>query len=273
MATSTSLRTIWITIRAVNYATNTFNQLIGQMADLQKKEAGIIQQNFNLAKSALSAGILFQVLGQQIGGVGGQFLNYGAYVMYAISALNLLQGVQKFVESGMLSHQVVVFGLTMSYQALYMSIAAAVGVFLVLYQALSAMKNPVADAIAIVGGLIAVLIALVALEGAASMGLALVGIAAGAAGGLALAQQVGSFQMGTRMAETTGPAIIHHGEVIYNPSTGRPTQVGNDLRGGIGGTTTIDASMHVDTLNTKASEEDLNNILLKQGRKIANDQR
>jgi branched-subunit amino acid transport protein AzlD len=267
MATSTSLRTIWITIRAVNYATNTFNQLIGQMAELQKKEAGIIQMNMNLAKSAMSAGILFQVLGQQIGGVAERFLNYGAYVMYAISALNLLQGVQKFVASGMLAHQVTVFGLTMSYQMLYLSIAAAVGVFMILYQVLSAMKNPVADAIAIIGGLIAVLIALIALEGAASMGLALVGIAAGAAGGLALAQQYGAFQMGTRMVGATGPAIVHHGEIIYNPATNRPTQVGTDLAREGGESNVWHVPITIENVHTKAEIDDVDEQMRKSLRK------
>jgi hypothetical protein len=79
-------------------------------------------------------------------------------------------------------------------------------------------------------------------------------------------------QMGTRQVAETGPALLHKGEVVYNPSTGRPTQVGNDLAGGSGGTS-IDASMHVDTINTKMDTEELNDFVRKQQRTIAQNNR
>lgn len=275
MATSTSLRTVWITIRATNYAFNTFNQLIGQMANLQKTEASLIQTNLNLTKSAMSVGILFSVLGQQIGGIGGQFMEYFSYMAYGMAILQGLTSVIRILDSGLLTHMATAIGLKIAWWEIFVAIGAAAGVFMLLKDNVGVIAAGLL-AIATAAGILAL-----ALWSSATAMSTLTWGAAAIAGGAAIAgaaavglHAAGMFQMGTRMVGQTGSAFVHHGEVIYNPSTGRPTQVGNDLSGGLGGgVTTIDASLHVETLNTKASEEQLNELLRKQGRKIAEGQR
>lgn len=273
-ASTGSLRTIWIEIRALNYTMNVFSDVIRQINMMQKAEETSAIASMNMAKAALSAGLLFGVLSQQVGGVGGQLLKYGSYVMYAIAGMQLMNSMLQVLDSGLMLHEVQVLGVTTTWGALYITIAAVVGIFFVLYEALNAMRSPVADAISIIGGLIIALIALVTLEGMASMGVALAGIAAGAAGAAALVSQYSgfSFASGTRSAPETGPMLIHKGEIIYNPSTGRPTQIGNELAG-TNGNNYSEMSVRIDTVNTKSDIDDVDQKLRKINRTIAQNRR
>lgn len=274
---STNLRTIWITLRAANYTTNVFTNVIQNCSSLEASEKKLINASLNLGKASMSAGILFGVLGSQIGGTSGQILSYVSYMMYAVSAFSYLKAGILLLNSFLGQHAAIVNFLSSAYFRLAFATAAGFAIFFLLKDWL----GPIPALLLAIGAAAAIMLIPLLLAAGAMSTLTWGGASmAGAAGISALGSatsgimgMVTGFQTGTRMVGKTGPALLHHGEVIYNPSTGRPTQVGNDLAGGIGGTTMIDASMHVDTLNTKASEEQLNELLRKQGRKIANDRR
>jgi hypothetical protein len=278
MASSTSLRTIWLTMRATNYTSHVFTSILSQMNGLIAKEAALNLAQISLGKSALSVGIMFGVLGGQIGGIGGQVLSLTGYFMIFGGALSMASGLIQSLSTVNWAHTASVLGMTISYKNLAIAVTAAFASFMIFYHLFQGMPTWATAIIAIVMALAAAFWALYVAETAATWGIAGIMGGAAAAAAVVTAQsymgQSSSFATGTRMVGATGPAILHRGEVVYNPSTGRPTQVGNDLHGGMGGgVTTIDASLHVDTLNTKASEEQLNELLRKQGRKLANDQR
>jgi hypothetical protein len=275
---STSLRTIWLSLRATNYTTQVFTNILSQMNGLITKEASLNIAQINLGKSALSAGLMFGVLGGQMGGTGGQLLTLTGNFMMIGGVMSMVSGIVQSLSTANMAHTITVMGMTISYQNLTIAIAAAFASFMIFYQLFKNMSPWATAVIAVIMGIAAALWALYVAESAASWGIA--GIMGGAAAAAALATannmmgQAPTYATGTRMVGQTGPAIVHQGEVIYNPSTGRPTQVGNDLQGGMGGgVTTIDASLHDNIINTKMSDEQLNDALRKQGRKIANDRR
>ena len=65
--------------------------------------------------------------------------------------------------------------------------------------------------------------------------------------------------------------MVHEGEVIYNPATHRPTQVGNDIEGqgegGRGGTSYIQMPVNIENINTKADVDDVDEKLSEAWRK------
>jgi hypothetical protein len=147
---------------------------------------------------------------------------------------------------------------------------AGLTLFMMLGQAIGNQKGAiVAAAVAITAALLAIF----AGETLASSGLniapALAGLAVGAgvaAGVMALT----SYPIGTRSVQNTGIVGVHKGETIYNPSTNRPLQVGNDLSKNAGGGNTINyISMPVQNLNTKADVDDLQRKTNKTFRKVA----
>jgi hypothetical protein len=271
-ATGTSLRTIWIEIRAMNYAVNTMNDVLRQLAVLEKQQELTAISCLNMAKAAMSAGILFGVLAGQVGGIGGQMLQFGSYIMYGIAALQGLLAITKMINMENLTATIPIGkGIEIAYWELFATIAVAAGVFYALQGYLGTIP-----ALLLAIAAAASILAVVLWDAAGGMSVLTWGAAA-VAGGAALAGVMamaagGPHQMGTRMIETTGPHYVEQGEVIYNPATGRPTQIGNELAGGIGGGMThIDASMHIDNLNTRMAQEDLEDAIKKQGRKIAMD--
>lgn len=277
-----NLKTIWISLRAVNYTTAVFTNVIANLAGLQSAESKVINASLNLGKAATGTAIMFNVLGNQIGGTGGQMLTYASYVMFAVSAMSYAKAAILFLNAKLLEHHIYVNMASASWKGLGMAIGAAVGAFMLVVMITQQFGKAAGMVTGLALAIIGLTIALIAFKAISTWGSTLaldlglmagVGMAAGGIAGMVYAGTQGH-AMGTRMIGRTGPAMLHQGEVVYNPSTGRPTQVGNDLNGGMGGgVTTIDASMHVGTLNTKASEEQLNEILRKQGRRIANDQR
>lgn len=272
---SASLRTIWISIRATNYAVNTMTGLINQINLAATAEQSLTVSNLNMMKSAMSAGILFGVLGDQIGGVGGQLLHFASYSMYGMAILQGLSAAMRILDSDMLTTTATSIGLEIAWWQVFVAIGAAAGIFMLLKDNVGVIAAGLL-AIAAAAAILAVALwSSATAESIMSWGAAAVAggaaIAGAAAAGLHAA---GAFPMGTRMVEQTGPAILHRGEVVYNPATGRPTQIGNDLNAGTGGgLTTIDASIHANTINTKVDTEELSDIVKKQGRKIANDRR
>lgn len=349
-----NIRTIWITLRAMNYTQKVFDDATRQMQTLQKAELGVAQsttqmqdasthmlvagamlttlsvmlgsQMYNLAASSTEGASAFANLNKNLADTKSALADTFYEMLNAMQVFTILNTVLNFIKDnkavqilvGVLGVLVVsmlaLWGVTwlvqgavgtagnayayltgqmvanksvlttlvpvtqastVSMQALAMSAMMAVGAFIMIYSALEQIRSPVADAIAIIGGLIAVLIALISLEGAASMGLALMGIAAGAAGAMAIAQQYGAFQMGTRAVPNTGPVFAHKGEIIYNPSTGRPTQVDSDITGGgVGRTTTLESTtVNIANVNTKADFDDVDEQIRRGLRKNMRDRR
>ena len=225
-----------------------------------------------MAKAAMSAGILFSILGTQIGGVGGQVLQYASYMMYGVAAMQAFIGIMKLQNLEILTQTVTIRGLSIAYWELLLPIIAAVGVFIALQGYLGALPAAFAGAAAGAVVLAAILwyaagaISVMSFGTAAIVGAA--ALAAAAAGAYALAPH----QMGTRQVAETGPAYLHKGEIVYNPASGRPTQVGNDLSGG-GGMTHYDNSMTIGTVNTKMNTEELAGLVKKQQRTIAQNNR
>jgi len=95
---------------------------------------------------------------------------------------------------------------------------------------------------------------------------------AGLAAGVMAIQAGGGFAGGTRGVARTGPAMVHAGEIIYNPATHRPTQVGNDLERGLGegggrGTSFYDIPITIENLHTKTDIDDVDEELGKVWRR------
>jgi hypothetical protein len=271
MATSTNMRTIWISLRATNYTTQVFGSVMRQCDALDKKEKMMVRQNLRLASAAVSAGMMFQAMGSQMGGAGGQILDTAGKMFTLIGAVGYLRAMLPLLSKAFWIHSVSVLGTSMAYWQLAVASGAAFGAFALIYNALLAFNNPVVSGvIAVILAITAALWALFVAESAASMGVALAigGAAAGAAA--ATAKQLGAFQMGTRMIGATGPVIAHRGEIIYNPASGRPTQVQNDL-GGKGGTSTlIEMPVTIENVHTKADIDDVDRELSRALKKAAN---
>ena len=266
--TYTSLRTVWIEIRAMNYAVNVLNDVLKQLTKLQNGYNITAMSCFNMAKAAMSAGVLFGILGTQIGGVGGQLLQYASYLMYGMAAMQAFMGVMK--AQGLMAQltAIPIKELGLAYWQMFLPVIAGVAVFIALKDVLGTIPaafSAMAAAAAVLAGMLwyaAGGISILSFGTAAAIGAAALVAAAGVAYGLE------PHQMGTRMVSETGPSFLHKGEVVYNPASGRPTQIGNDLAGGRG-MTSIDASMHVETINTKMDTEELNTLVKKQQRTIA----
>lgn len=270
MATSTNMRTIWISLRATNYTTQVFGSVMRQCDALDKKEKMMVRQNLRLASAAVSAGMMFQAMGSQMGGAGGQILDTAGKMFTLLGAVGYLRAFLPVLTRAFWTNITSVLGMDMAYWQLAVAAGAALGMFAVMYQLLIAFDNPIASVIITVIALTAALWALYVAESAASMGVALAagGIAAGAAA--ATAKQFGAFQMGTRMIGATGPVLAHRGEIIYNPATGRPTQVQNDLSGKGGTSTLIEMPVTIENVNTKANIDDMDVQLSRALKKAAN---
>ena len=279
---STNMRTIWLTLRATNYTAAVFEGVTREISGMAKTQMQMNIQMMSLGKSAMAMGMMFSVLGSQIGGVGGRMLSLTGEFMITVGAMSMAMGVIKTLSSAEMANKITIDGCTISYRQLGMAVAGAFMSFMLVSQLMQGMSGPASAVIAIVLAVATAFWILYVAANAAwsTVTLGIAGILGGAAAAAAWATaqsymgQTSNFQMGTRQAGYTGLAMIHQNEVIYNPATGRPTQIGNELAGGMGGGTThIDASMHVGTLNTKMDTEELNNAVKKQGRRIAYDRR
>jgi len=271
----TNLRTIWLTLRAVNYTTAVFTNVITNLKGLDAAQRQAINSSLNLGKSAYAAGMLFNVLGSQMGGTFGKMLTYASYLMFIVAGLSYLKAAIIFTNAILHNHAIIVNLLSSAYFRLGAAIGAGFAVFFILKDYL----GPIPAAILAITAALAIMLIPLLLASKAMNVLTVGGAGAAAtitnatAGISGMGSSMLGLQHGTRMVGRTGISLLHAGEVVYNPSTGRPTQVGNDLQGGLGGGTQIDASMHVDTINTKMGIEEMNELLKKQGRRIANDQR
>jgi hypothetical protein len=268
---SQNLRTVWITLRATNYTTQVFNQVMRQCDDLDFKERKQISSALRMGTAAMSAAMMFNTMGDSIGGAGGQIMKQAAMMMQVIGVIGYLKAAYVFLTAVNWAHTTSVLGVSMAYWQLALAAGAAFGAFLLVYNALIALNNPAVTAIiAIILAIAAALWMLYVAESAATMGvgLAIGGAAAGAA--LAMGKQMHMFQMGTRMVGATGPVIAHKGEVIYNPSSGRPTQIQNELASGEAKSSIYEMPITIENVNTKADIDDLDEKLGRALKKAAN---
>ena len=332
--TQGGLRTIWITIRAMNYATRVFDDIqrdIGKLMGIEIELAGV---NRELVKSAMQfgvAGIMMATLSNRItmmmvdmAGASQEGAmeiaklkqsmdettrSLGATmfeVLKTTGILDTLNGALKtirdnkalqiliaggmvlivvltslaavtFIAWGALDGLLIIAGLgkfvfnvlsvalqtaQWSMTSLAISTGLAFGAFLLIYNILMGLDGPVRIAVAAIMILVGALVALWAIESAASLGIALVAGGVAAAGAVALASTFtqGNFQSGTRGVPKTGPIFAHKGEVVYNPATNRPLQVGNDLMKdteGKGETNNFNIPITIENLHTKS---DMDNV-------------
>lgn len=331
-----SMRTIWITLRAVDYASQVFNQLQKGIGSLIVSENKLSKQNEVLRQTALKAGeasLMMFTLSSQLSGqilnmamssregagdmarlkqqifLTTNALNNAAYEFLKVtgilgilsSALNAIQNnkaLQYLVIALLVVGAVVTAGIGIylayiaitslaaiktlalaqtqtvlipavtktgfAFKSLAVSIGAAVGFFSIFFMIASSLSGPAKTIIGIIGGIISALIALIVVQAAATGGLsalfsahgAALGAAAGAGLGLGIGG-LGGFAGGTQAVQRTGPVFAHKGEVIYNPATNRPSQVGNDLTRGSGSTTNMNTQITIENVHTKADYDDV----------------
>lgn len=274
---STNLRTVWITLRATNYTAQVFNAVVRQCDSLSFAEKKLITQQLRLGNAAMSAGIMFNTMGDQMGGAGGQALQMAGNMMYLLSALGYSKAIILMASHFFFDHGIVIRTVALSYTELAIAISSAIAGFIIIMM----ITNTFGRAAGMVAGLAMAVIGLalaftflkavisggtsLAIDTASMIGVGL--IAGGIAGAL---YAYTSHQMGTRMIAATGPVIAHKGEIIYNPSTGRPTQTQNDLANG--GTSTIiyEMPITIGTVNTKADIDDVDEKIGKAIKRAAN---
>jgi hypothetical protein len=343
-----SVRTIWITLRAINYTTQAFAMISRDIGNLQKSEKELIKHTNDMRNAAIkfiSAGMMFTVLGLMVGNtlfsmaaasaegaaamaelnakfemtkqtLGGaiyeilkaihvfDFLNYildairqNPVLAYLIGGLLIMAAAAAIVLGGLLllsgamlifvGQSKLMYGwnlmnayslkfLNMELKTLGASLGLAFGAFMLLYEVGKMLGPWAALVIGIILTVVAALIKLYIAESMSTLGFAAIigGIAAGTAAGIAAGY--GLFAQGTRSVPRTGPAIVHKGEVIYNPSTGRPTQIANDIEGNAGtagrsGVTNIPIT--IENVNTKADVDDLDDELQRSLRKRMRERR
>lgn len=137
-------------------------------------------------------------------------------------------------------------------------------VFMLLGQAIGSQAAAiVAACTAIAAAILAIFYAETLAAHGTNLPMAMKALAVGAGIGAAVLSMQ-SFRTGTSALREDGPVIAHRGEVIYNPRTNMPTQVGNNL-GNIN-TPKVShnsVSIYVDNLNTKADIDDIDSKLSK----------
>jgi len=287
---ATGLRTIWITLRAVNYTGMVFRDVIRATDTLDKEQQKLAKNTLMAGQHALSAGLMWVTLGQSIDdtmsrqvasiGVFQDVYNavkpvIGALITF-IGIMQMLIGLERIYTTlksskilAIYLEAVAVNILASSWRQVAVSMMAGMAIFLMLKDVLGTIP-----ALLIAAAAAFALLAIQMWIAAGAMSVITWGMAA-IAGGLAIAGAIAAvsgikeFPMGTRMIEATGPAIVHKGEIIYNPATNRPTQVGNDLRQQLPSTTIYDMPINIREVHTKADIDDVDERLRESWRRLA----
>lgn len=332
-----SLRTVWITLRAINYTTQAFSAISRDIGTLIKSEKKLIEHTNAMRAAALkfiSAGIMFSVLGIQLGNTMFSLASSTAQGAAAISQLNanfamtkqsigaaifsILQTIHVFdalnyILNTIRSNQVLAYlvggfaliatalaivaggilllkgallafvtvskisytwNLLNAYSLKYLdislksvlgSIGLAIGAFMALY----AIGKQFGPWVALIVGALSLLaiawfhVAIAEALGTAGISAVIGGVAVGTVAGIAAGY--GIFETGTRSVARTGPALVHKGEIVYNPASRRPTQIANDLEGTnqVSGGRTTNIPIVIENVNTKADFDDLDEQLRK----------
>lgn len=295
------LRTIWITLRAVNYTTQVFADAIKSVELMQKTQEKLAIASLKAGQHAISAGLMWMTLGQMIDDsvsknvaqigilqqIVGVLKPYVGLIFTAAGALQFLVGVTTLytaVTTGsiakILTKERTFRKLTYTYKQLTLAIGGVMAGFLIFITLGEIIGKPAAI---IVAAIVAITAALIALKAVATFGGTLgkdikmvatsLAIGAGLAAGTMAIQSAHGYQMGTRMVQATGPAIIHRGEVVYNPATNRPTQIGNDLNGREPTTIIYQMPMNIENINTKADVDDVDSVMRNGWRRISRNNR
>lgn len=302
---STSLKTIWISVRAINYSSQVLNTVITQINTLENAEVRLAQKSIMAASQSYRAGIMFTTMGNEMGGVSGQALSmasslgFNSLAVFQIGrAMVLMLPIIKSFTGVMdiLKNKAFLVGAAFAgFYMIFSILKDYIGVLPSLLIALVVVVVALGVALWFAaGGMNALSGGAAAMSGAAAMKAAAVqtsgAMALGGANALAQTSMLPQQQAGTRRMMETGPALIHSGEVVYNPSTGRPTQIQNELSGvlynpsigrptepnNIGNassTTIIEQPIHIGEINTKSDIEDLDEKLKKSLRKVAKSRR
>ena len=353
MVMGMGMRTVWISLRAINYTDQAFKAAIKnlkKLSDEEKKRAEEQYRNLQVSKSLIMVGMLQAAMGAMMmksvydlmsaTARGSEYMEkFGTKITEAKTAiadalftafkpfldvmiiiLNVISNnapLNRLIAVLMMLIPIIMMlkGLTMAYtsalemqsamtaladifgekdalvhmkqamavrlhalsvKGLVISMAAAIAGFMITYEVLTKLNNPIASLIVLLGALAVAYWALFVAKSAASLGVGLVagGIAAGAA--MALASQYsggGGYQLGTRSAPYTGPMMVHKGEVIYNPALGMPTQVGTGMTGGKPTHVDYDIPITIEEVHLKADMDDLDEQVRKSLRKAARKRR
>jgi hypothetical protein len=226
-----------------------------------------------MANAAMSAGIMFQTLGDQIGGTMGKMLGTASQAMYMVMAFGYIKAILPILRAEFWKSTMTIGTTEVALWKVALAGGAAFGAFAIAMQVFRGLDTPILILITVLAALAAILWAVFIAESAVTWGIAAAIGGVAAAGAATIASRYTSHAMGTRMVGATGPAILHQGEVVYNPSTGRPTQIGNDLQGGGGRTVVYEQPINIEEVNTKADVDDLDEKLRKSLRKSAHGRR
>lgn len=198
--------------------------------------------------------------------VGGIILLGGALIsLNAISTL--LPAVLEYLNLTLTHIGITANITTMSFIRMSIAIASAFAAFMLIVSITERFGKVTGVVVGLAIAIIGLALAIAALKGIITAGASLatdIGVMLAVAGIAGTAYALTSSQYGTRSAKYTGPHMVHEGEVIYNPATHRPTQVGNDLEaeaGGRGGATFFEMPVTIENVNTKADIEDLDEQL------------
>ena len=167
-----------------------------------------------------------------------------AILAITIGSLIMLAGVAKivvgslmylktvFASTSILGKQltITIAGLNLQLKITYATLLKVMIIFFILYEITSFLVENfgVMPALILMVAVAVGVLAIALWKSAIAMSVLTFGIAAILGIGAALAawhigQQTVGYQAGTRFVPHTGLALVHEGEIIYNPSTGRPT--------------------------------------------------
>jgi hypothetical protein len=299
------LRTIWITLRAINYTDYAFQKTIINLNNLMSAEEAASKATIQHARYAAMAGMMWMALGVQLGQAGIEmartttalkpFVNavdslfktmgqseslkvFLSILLLTVSALMLFGGAAMMVKAIQdIAWLPSVHKMIVAHQTLATAIGACFGAFMVFMIIGQVIGKQAGAIVAAIVSITAALLALAVAMNIVSVGtltpFQLAAVAAGAAMAAGVMAIGKSFQLGTRSVGATGLAFVHKHEVIYNPSTNQPTQIGNDLNGGAGETNFYDIPVTIENVNTKADFDDLDEKLRKSLGKLARNRR
>lgn len=136
-----------------------------------------------------------------------------------------------------------------------MTVAAPLMVAFTVFQLLQGWLGPIP---ALIFAIVAAVAALAVVMNLSGLG-ELLGLAGGVSEGTQALRMFGSAgaQMGTRAVQETGPIFAHKGEVVFNPATGRPSQIEGDIAGGGGQSIYENVGITIENVHTKADFEDV----------------
>lgn len=333
-----SIRAVWITIRAIDYASQVFSSIQKSVETLKQKETALSKENDRLRQTALKAAeasIMMATLSSQLAGsifnmamksrqgagdmarlnqqmfLTSNALNNAAYEFLKVTGiLDFLNNALRAIERNPALSKLIIglmavgavltagvaiyfayvaitslaaiktFALAKSQQTLLvpinkvtaawktqaMAVGLAFGAFAVFFTIASQFHGVARIVVSAIMIIVGALILLATWQAMTTGGLStlagtagVISVGAIAAGSLGIAgEATGTFASGTQSVQKTGPVFAHKGEVIYNPATNRPLQIGNDINKNAGGNVTnMNTQITIENVHTKADFDDV----------------